>query len=223
MSVSHRSNRQVFLLASLAVFGLFSWCGGASATPLVTDQDVATSPPWTATGDAIVGDISDTLDPNNTEGTDGLFGSTTGTLSYIGIPTIDGATYEITFDLAADTDTFNAYLSGGDATVDVTFGGSAVATIDYGNDVFPASIEYVDFTEFVTGDGNKDVLTFASDNLDGTWYLDAVSVTCVSPQCSATTAVPEPPEISVILTALALSAGFLGIRRWSQRRTAAGA
>src|ERR1700722_19099847 len=79
-SLPRQNYQRRISLVALAITGLFACCGGAAAQNLVTDPDVANSPPWTGTGNAVIGDTTyPSLDPANTEGTDGLLG--TGTLS----------------------------------------------------------------------------------------------------------------------------------------------
>jgi hypothetical protein len=172
------------------------------------------------TGWSVSGDAGEDMANPNSGSVDAFLGS--GALSQ-DLMTIAGATYTISFYLAADQSTLdNALYSlfgigGYDATVDVGFGSDDVTTaalgapIDALNDYFlvgASAGSYVPpspwtFTDMASS--TSTALTFTGSNPSGTWYIDDVDVECTA-ACQTPTPVPEPPSILLLLSALAMTA-----------------
>jgi hypothetical protein len=178
---------------------------------------------WTASASGAGEDIADP----NSGSVDGFFD--TGSLSQ-SLTTAPGATYAISFFLAADlgtlTDAFFFALSGGilgsDATVDVQFGGDDLTSppIDAVNDFLLGGAspnQYFQFAFSDTASAASTLLMFTGTNLDGTWYLDNVSVSCTANCGGSTTPVPEPAGLPLLLTALAAWPVVARLRRKEAR------
>ena len=168
---------------------------------------------WSVTGDA----GEDTANPN-TGSVDTFLG--TGSLSQT-LPTVPGATYSISFYLAADQNTLDSAFSyllgigGNDATVDVGFGADDLGTLDALGDYLlagAAANQYLPPWSFTdTAAGATTALTFTGFNPDGTWYIDDVDVEC-TPNCGVTL-MPEPPSMMLLLAALTGALGISGRKR----------
>lgn len=174
--------------------------------------ECATVTDWSVGGDA----GEDTANPNS--GTvDAFLG--TGTLSQ-NLTTVAGATYSISFYLAADANTLSSAadyflgIGGNDATVDTTFGADDLGTIDAVNDYFlsgASAAEYLQWSFTDTAAGASTALTFTGSDPDGTWYIDDVDVECTA-NCGVAP-VPEPPTTMILLAALVIGLGFSRIKR----------
>lgn len=231
------------LSIALTVVGLLGWHNAAHATNLVSDPNFTGSPlppaGWTlGTGANVIADPTapDNLSPGIT--TDLALGTGSASATLTGL--VPGATYTITFDLAADKTTINnaqdSVLNGdgtsGDATVTVGLGSDTLGTVDaIANyvgaiqDVYQAQTGFSD-----TANATSEILNFSGVNTntpaatnpldgytynDGTWYLTNVDVECTG-NCGVT-AVPEPPAILVLASALCMLFGLAGAyRRFSR-------
>lgn len=177
-------------------------CGGT--IPSIGAQ-CSTVTNWAVSGDA----GEDTTNPNSGV-VDAFLG--TGSLSQA-LPTVAGATYSISFFLAADEGTLDdAFVD--DANVDVNFGGDDLGAIDALNDYVAQGAgagAYSQQNFMGTAGGNGMLLTLTGTNPGGTWYIDDVNVTCTA-NCSLITAVPEPSSLSLTLAAF-LALTVLGAAR----------
>jgi hypothetical protein len=167
---------------------------------------------WSVTGDA----GEDTANPHSGS-VDAFLG--TGTLSQT-LTTLVGATYSISFYLAADPNTLNSAanfflgIGGNNATVDTTFGADDLGTLDAVNDYFLSGTSADEYLQWIFADtaaGASTALTFTGFNPDGTWYIDDVDVECTA-NCGVTP-VPEPPAMMLLLTALATALGISSFRK----------
>ena len=174
--------------------------------------ECATVTDWSVGGDA----GEDTANPHSGS-VDAFLG--TGTLSQT-LKTVAGATYSISFYLAADANTLSSAadyflgIGGNDATVDMTFGADDLGTIDAVNDYFlsgASADEYLQWSFTDTAAGAGTALTFTGSNPDGTWYIDDVDVECTA-NCGVAP-VPEPPTMMILLAAFAIALGFSRIKR----------
>jgi len=142
---------------------------------------------------------------------DGFLG--TGSLSQ-SLTTVPGATYSISFFLAADGNTLSDAIfysaSGGilgsDATFDVQFGADDLTSppIDAVNSFLLAGAagnQYLQFSYSDLASAGSTALKFTGNSSD-TWYLDDVSVTCTAKCGGSTAPVPEPAGLPLLLTAL---------------------
>lgn len=173
---------------------------------------------WSVSGDA----GEDTANPHSGS-VDAFLG--TGTLSQT-LTTLPGATYSISFYLAADPNTLNSAadyflgIGGNNATVDATFGADDLGTLDAVNDYFlsgTAADEYLQWSFTDTAAGANTALTFTGSNPDGTWYIDDVDVECTA-NCGAAP-VPEPGTMPLLVSALAISLGVWRINGRDKKRT----
>lgn len=218
--------RSCFTVAAIA--GLLGFAGVAHAN-LVSDPDFAlpsASSPWTPSGVAVVDDSTDT-----NSATDAALG--TGDLSYT-LETLPGATYSISFLLAADPITIENAFALTDATVDLYFGADDLTVADHGGPIdaindyaFSGAIAYqylnwpsgTDLPYTDTAASDSTVLSFSGVNPvggsapsgPGTWYVTDVDVECTA-NCGVT-AVPEPPAILTLFTALVATFGLVWMRR----------
>jgi hypothetical protein len=151
----------------------------------------------------------------------------TGTLSQT-LDTVSGASYTISFYLAADSNTLNAavdsFFPGGgeDALIDASFGSTDLGTTDavYGFLLSSASAgQYFEevYTNIAASSASS-LLAFAGSNDSGLWYIDDVDVECTA-DCGTVVAAPEPSSLPILAAALGAAAIIAGARRagWWRR------
>jgi hypothetical protein len=232
MNIRRMMNLAPRTLSILFAVAAACLCGAAAQANIVADsgfeaEDASGGPvtvtnpvTWVFGGDAGI----DTTDPASGFN-DAFLG--TGAVSQTLAPLVVGATYSISFDLAADARTISnaqAYDAGTlfgalpcssdacfNASVTVTFDGQQLAEIAADSVASGYGTPFTAVATDASGDLSFAGLQNEKPGYAGLWYLDNVVVECTA-NCGIS-AIPEPTDLSLLLTALAAYPFVAGARR----------